>query len=153
MGASARPRDGTRCGSIAGGSQPRRTVVLAVAHVVEPPLVPTEEVRGTVDEDDRVPPHLAHRDSLEYGDVVPEQPGADGAATGRAERRSQGAAAHQRDRASLLGRFGGPLDVGQPAADHGDRSVAGQLLQPGTQPLRVLEFGKGYGASASSPVR
>jgi hypothetical protein len=35
---------------------------------------------------------------------------------------------------------GGRLDAGEPAADHGDRSIGVQLLQPGTQPLRGLEL-------------
>jgi hypothetical protein len=40
----------------------------------------------------------------------------------------------------LLGQLGGRLDAGQSAADHGDRSIEGQLLQPGTQPLCGLQL-------------
>src|SRR6478735_12847714 len=49
-------------------------------------------------------------------------------------------AAHQRDRVSVLGEFGGCLGTGQPRADHGDRSVRAQLGELGAQLLCVLQF-------------
>ena len=62
-------------------------------------------------------------------------------------------AAHQRDRAALLGQLGGRLDAGEPGADDGDRGVRVQLVDGGAQPLRVLEFRDGIGEFGCSGHR
>ena len=90
--------------------------------------------------DHRVGPHLGHHVAVEHGDSVFGQPLGDGSTTRLAQRRHQGSATHQNDRASLFGQLGGGLGASQPGADNGDRSFGVQLVQLGAQPLRILEL-------------